>query len=145
MGSDDLFKKRREARKKRNREFRNTNTDSYLIITEGTKTEPFYLNGLKRQILQKVGGAISVVNLNRHQWNDKLNVLFREYGRSEDGYEKNYENLYELLDSIGGVETAIKNAKRRMAEYDAKNCKPSLYAPGTTVHVLVEELKEYLK
>lgn len=46
---------------------------------------------------------------------------------------------------FGGVRTAIKNAKRRMADFDSKMDKPSKYAPGTTVHILVEELRGYLE
>ena len=43
-----------------------------------------------------------------------------------------------------GVNTAIKNAKRRMANYKEDKDKPSEYNPGTTVYELVEELKVYL-
>lgn len=98
MGSDDLFKKRREARKKRSHEFKTPKANSYLIVTEGECTEPYYFNGLKRRI----------------------------------------------LDSFGGVDTAIKNAKRRMSEF-AESDVPSEFAPGTTVHILVEELRKYLE
>ena len=83
-------------------------------------------------------------NLHRYEWNEKLDVLFKEYGLSEDGYQKNYEDLYDMLDSFGGVNTAIKNAKRRMSEF-AESDVPSEFAPGTTVHILVEELRKYLE
>ena len=46
MGSDDLFKKRREARKKRSHEFKTPKANSYLIVTEGECTEPYYFNGV---------------------------------------------------------------------------------------------------
>ena len=49
MGSDDLFKKRREARKKRSHEFKTPKANSYLIVTEGECTEPYYFNGLKKR------------------------------------------------------------------------------------------------
>lgn len=224
MGSDDLFKKRREARKKREREFRAPKANSYLIVTEGECTEPYYFRGLQKKILESIGGNVEILeapeieihgegastgklieiaeeyvnraniiyqniwvifdkdsfldfdeaikagerkgynigwsnqsfeywlflhfdysdsDIHRHEWNEKLNKLFKEYGLS-DGYEKNYENLYDMLDSFGGVDAAIKNAKRRMTEYTADK-KPSEYAPGTTVHLLVEELRKYLK
>ena len=39
MGTDDLFKKRRAERQKRKHEFKSVNTNSFLIVTEGEKTE----------------------------------------------------------------------------------------------------------
>ena len=42
MGTDDLFKKRRAERQKRKHEFKSVNTNSFLIVTEGEKTEPLY-------------------------------------------------------------------------------------------------------
>lgn len=49
-----------------------------------------------------------------------------------------------MVNMYDGVNTAIKNAKRRMAEFDNDKCKPSQYNPGTNVYKLVEELKSYL-
>lgn len=56
MGTDDLFKKRRKARKKRRHETITPKANSYLIVTEGARTEPYYFNGLKKLIVEKVGG-----------------------------------------------------------------------------------------
>ena len=39
MGTDDLFKKRRAERQKRKHEFKSVNTNSFLIVTEGEKTD----------------------------------------------------------------------------------------------------------
>ena len=221
MGSEDLFKKKRAQREQRKRETRNPNTNSYLIVTEGERTEPLYFTGLKELIQSKYGGTINVVEikiegkgcgtnkliskadefvsrskimyqnvwivfdkddftdfdeaiksgikkgyniawsnqsfeywlylhfaysdsaLHREDWCKKLDELFREYGIAE-GYKKNYKNLYEVLNSFGGIETALKNAKRRMAEFKKGKYTPSEYDPGTTVHYLVEDLKKYL-
>ena len=63
MGSDDLFKKRREARKKRSHEFKTPKANSYLIVTEGECTEPYYFNGLKRRILESIGGTVEVLEV----------------------------------------------------------------------------------
>ena len=41
MGTDDLFKKRREQRKQRKREFKTPKANSFLIVTEGERTETF--------------------------------------------------------------------------------------------------------
>ena len=46
MGSDDLFKKKRERLKARKEGFREPKPNSFLIVTEGTKTEPLYFDGL---------------------------------------------------------------------------------------------------
>jgi hypothetical protein len=225
MGSDDLFKKRREDRKQRKYEYKKPKANSFLIVTEGKCTEPYYFQGIKRLISEKIGGRIDVVEvpmldirgggcatrklievtrqlvkraniiyqniwvvfdkddftdfdkaiqegieegyqiawsnpsfeywlylhfyysdaaLHRDEWNKKLDELFREYQLGSLSYQKNYEMLYQMLDSFGGVTAAIKNARRRMAAFDTDACSPSLYAPGTMVHQLVEELKKYL-
>lgn len=61
-----------------------------------------------------------------------------------DVIEKNYEDIYKLVNSYDGVNTAIKNAKRRMADFNDKKDLPSKYDPGTKVHELLIELKKYL-
>lgn len=49
MGSDDIFKKRREERKQRRREYRIPRANSFLIVTEGKRTEPLYPNIILEQ------------------------------------------------------------------------------------------------
>lgn len=49
-----------------------------------------------------------------------------------------------MVDTYDGVNTAVKNAKRRMVDYRKNKEKASEYDPGTTVYKLVEELKRYL-
>ena len=63
MGSDDLFKKRRAERKKRKHEYKNPKANSYLIVTEGERTEPLYFKGLANLIQEKVGGAVDIVEV----------------------------------------------------------------------------------
>ncbi len=226
MGTDELFKKRRKERKQRRYEYRMPRANSYLIATEGTRTEPLYFEGIKKEILKKIGGRVDVVSvpliqiegegsstgrlietadeivkkaniwyqnvwivfdrddfrdfdwaiaegkrrgyhiawsnpsfeywlylhfaysdsaLHRDDWNQKLDVLFKEYSLGEGKYKKNYTDIYDLVDTYGGVDTAVKNAKRRMADFDEGNCKPSAFDPGTTVFELVEELKKMLE
>lgn len=82
--------------------------------------------------------------LHRHEWNKKLDKLFSEYNLGDGCYKKNYEDIYTIVNSFGGVNTAIKNAKRRMANFNEEKDLPSKYNPGTTVHELVMELKKYL-
>ncbi len=50
-----------------------------------------------------------------------------------------------MVNIYDGVNTAIRNAKRRMSEFDEKKNKPSQFDPGTTVYKLVEKLKSYLE
>lgn len=61
MGSDDLFKKRREERKKRRYEYKPSKANSFLIVTEGERTEPLYFRGMQKLIKEKIGGMIDVV------------------------------------------------------------------------------------
>ena len=226
MGTDDLFKKRREGRKKRKHEYRMPRANSYLIVTEGTRTEPLYFMGIQKLIQDSLGGNVDIVEipvidikgegcstekliestdrivkrakilyqniwvvfdkddfpdfdqairagidrgykiawsnpsfeywlylhfsysdsaLHRNEWNEKLDEFFKKYHLGNGRYQKNYEDIYNILDAFGGVETAIKNARRRMAGYDKKHDRPSEYNPGTMVYQMVEELREYLK
>ncbi len=225
MGTDDLFKKRRAERKNRRYEYKQPKANSFLIVTEGKCTEPFYFKGMQKQIREKMGGMVDVVEvpiidisgegcatgtliektdeivsrasilyqniwvvfdkddfedfdqaiklgvgkgykvawsnqsfeywiylhfnysdaaLYRNDWNEKLDEIFEQYQLGNGKYQKNYEDIYEMLDSFGGVDTAIKFAKRRMKAFDEERNKPSEYDPGTTVYKLVEKLKKYI-
>ncbi len=225
MGSEDLFKRRREERKKRNYGYKKPKANSYLIVTEGEKTEPLYLRCIVKLIEDKIGGNVDVVEvpiidisgegcstckliektdeivrkakiiyqniwvvfdkddfkdfdqaiydgmnkgykvawsnqsfeywaylhfhysdsaLHRNQWCEKLDSIFKQYNLGKGKYEKNNLEIYYLLDFYDGVKTAIKNANRRMVEFDINTMKPSAYDPGTTMHILVQELKRYL-
>lgn len=216
MGSDDIFKKRKAAKKQRVFEERLPKADSYLIVAEGEKTEPLYFEALAEKVRTAKGGTIeikgegrstvSLVNkaaeivsrasnvythvwivfdedseksvfdeaiqcaknkgfkvawsnqafefwlylhfyysdsaLSRDQWCDKLNALFKERGIRSEGYEKNLENIYELVTTYGSEQDAIKRASRLQKAFE--NEKPSKSDPCTTVFQLVEELNGYL-
>lgn len=58
--------------------------------------------------------------------------------------EKTMIFFYNLVDTYDGVNTAIKNAKRKMAHFNESKDLPSKYDPGTKVHELVAQLKKYL-
>ncbi len=194
MGSDDLFKKRRADRKRRRHEFKMPRANSYLIVTEGERTEPYYFKGIQEQIMAKVGGRIDIVEaplieisgegcstgklieiaerivkdakiMYQNVW-----VVFdkddfpdfdeavmagkrRGYGVRGVISRLNTGCIYILhtviqrcigTDTFHEVETAIKLAKRRMAGYHEETDKPSAYDPGTTVYLLVEELRRFL-
>lgn len=225
MGTDDLFKKRKAARKQRQYEFKNPQANSFLIVTEGERTEPLYFKGIQKLIKDKIGGMVEVVEapvidihgegcatgtlvetaerivkeakimyqniwvvfdkddfedfdqaikdgidkgykiawsnqafeywlylhfcysdsaLHRDVWNKKLDDIFAQYRLGDGTYQKNYEDIYNMVDSFDGVSTAIKHAKRRMDAFRDGIDKPSEYDPGTMVYELVEELKRYL-
>lgn len=61
MGSDDLFKKRREARKQRQHEYKTPRANSFLIVTEGERTEPLYFKGIQKLIKDKIGGMVEII------------------------------------------------------------------------------------
>ena len=71
--------------------------------------------------------------------------IFADYNLGDGTYKKNYENIYELVNTYDGVNIAINHAKRRMAGFDEIKNKPSQYDPGTEVYKLVEQLKLYLE
>ena len=82
--------------------------------------------------------------MHRAKWNEKLDEIFKEYHLGEGYYKKNYEDIYNLVDTYDGVNMAINNAKRRMAHFNESKDLPSKYDPGTKVHELVVQLKKYL-
>ena len=63
MGTDDLFKKRKKERKQRKSEYKQPKINSYLIVTEGERTEPFYFQGIKKKIEKNIGGMVSVMEV----------------------------------------------------------------------------------
>lgn len=225
LGTDDLFKKRKQARKERKFEYKQPKANSFLIVTEGQQTEPLYFSGLANTVKEKLGGKVDVVeipiinihgagcattslvnkttelvsksnviyqniwivfdkddfidfdsaislavsqgysvawsnqsfeywlylhfnfsdsSLHRDEWIKKLDAIFRDMNLGDRRYQKNYKNIYSLVDTYNGVDTAISNAKRIMARYNLDIDKPSTCDPGTTVYVLVEALKKYL-
>lgn len=220
-----IFLKRGEKKKKRKYEYKNPKVNSFLIVTEGERTEPLYFGGMKKLICDKMGGTFDIVEnpsidicgegsstgklieitdqlvkdakiiyqniwvvfdkddfmdfdqaievgkrkgykvawsnqsfeywiylhfsysdsaLHRDDWNAKLDVIFKDQNIGDGKYRKNDQNIYYVLDAYDGVNTAIKNAKRRMEVFHKGGCKPSEYDPGMMVYKLVEELKKYL-
>lgn len=60
MGSDDLFKKRHAKLQERKKETRTPKPNSFLIVSEGEKTEPLYFDGLANYINEKYGKSIDI-------------------------------------------------------------------------------------
>ena len=83
--------------------------------------------------------------LHRNDWCEKLNEIFKQYNLGDGTYHKNCEEIFNLVNQYDGVNTAIKNAKRRMDGFREGKDVPSEYDPGTTVYKVVEELMGYLE
>jgi len=50
-----------EARKQRQYDYKTPKANSFLIVTEGERTEPLYFKGLQKLILENMGGVVDVV------------------------------------------------------------------------------------
>jgi RloB-like protein len=57
------------------------------------------------------------------------------------GYAKNSDSMYTLLEDKQSQ--AIKHARKLLASYNPHN--PESDNPATTVHLLVEELNQYIR
>ena len=69
-----------------------------------------------------------------------LNEKFQELGIGK--YEKNMNNIFEILMKSGNPKLAIRYAKRIIENGVGKT--PAQIAPGTKVYELAEELAKYL-
>lgn len=86
MGSEreELFKKRKGQRKKREVESKALAPSRYLIVTEGTETEVNYFEGIKRRINSKYSSRIDLKEI-------KIDV---------EGTGRNTNNLVEYVSKI---------------------------------------------
>ena len=225
MGSDDFFRIKKGNRKRRKIESKELAPYRYLLVCEGTKTEPNYFIGIKKLIDKKYEGKVKVKSydidilgtgrntedlvrftktqiekarslgelpygnvwvvfdkddftdeqfnnailqavsndykvawsneaielwfllyfeylqsaISRQQYIDKLNLYFESFALGK--YEKNLENIFDILQQYGNLNKAIENAKRlRELHKKMENKTPSNNNPCTTVDLLVEEL-----
>lgn len=79
-------------------------------------------------------------DIHRTEYFEKLSDIFKEY--ELDKYEKNNEDIFEILIQYGNLEDAINNAKRLYKENEGQP--PSKMAPATKVYELVEILKPHM-
>lgn len=80
--------------------------------------------------------------LHRGDWVQKLSEIFTSWGIRSSGYEKNLDNLYEIVSHYGDFHRACANARRIRGRYSIGQ-PPSSCDPCTTVDRLVEELRQY--
>lgn len=69
-----------------------------------------------------------------------LNSEFKKCGCL--GYNKLAPNVFDILNQHGNPKEALRRAKQRVK--DCGNVSPSKSSPATLVHILVEELAQYL-
>lgn len=81
-----------------------------------------------------------ISNNHRSEYIGFLNEKFRELGIGK--YQKNMNNIFDILMEKGNPRLAIRYAKRIIKE--GKGKAPTDIAPGTKVYELVEELAKYL-
>lgn len=79
-------------------------------------------------------------NNHRKEYITFLNEKFRELGLKK--YQKNMDDIFEILMEKGNPKLAIRYAKRIIRDGEGKT--PTEIAPGTKVYELVEELAKYL-
>ena len=84
--------------------------------------------------------AYYTANNHRTEYISFLNEKFKELGIGK--YQKNMNNIFEILMEDGNPKLAIRYAKRIIKDGEGKT--PTEIAPGTKVYELVEELAKYL-
>lgn len=80
--------------------------------------------------------------ISREQYIEKLNLHFKKNNINNGKYGKNLSDIYEILETHGNYNSAVKFAKR--LEEQHKTNTPANSKPMTKVYKLVEELKELL-
>lgn len=86
MGSDNLFSKRREIRKKRKENIQKQKSNKWLIICEGTKTEPNYFQEVIKDINKNLTDEY------------KLNVKIIGKGKNTISLVKSVDELLNYID-----------------------------------------------
>lgn len=83
------------------------------------------------------------VSRDRHEWQRKLDTVFKNTGFSPSGYEKSSDAIRRLPVTDGLLKTAVKNAEKAMAHFP-RDAKASAMDPCTNVHSLIDVLNPYI-
>lgn len=81
--------------------------------------------------------------LQRYQYIEKLSQYFSQNNISNGTYEKNLDDIFEILCEYGDIEEAISRGKKLEELYCSES--EAKRNPCTTVYKLVEELIDYIK
>ncbi len=118
MGSEDLFKKQKEKRKRRKYEYKNPRANSFLIVTEGKRTEPFYFKGIQKLIEDKIGGSINIVQapfIDIHGEGSSTGKLIEITDEIVNSSKIMYQNVWVVFDKddFDDFDQAIKEGKKK--------------------------------
>ena len=146
-------------KKKRRQEHMEQKLYRYYIFCEGQQTETLYFEGFKKLNKENpklqyhtawsneciefwflLHFAYYTANNHRAEYITFLNDKFKELGIGK--YQKNMQDIFEILLKHGNPKLAIRYAKRIIKDGAGKT--PTEIAPGTKVYELVEELAKYL-
>ena len=86
MGSDNLFKRRQDERKNRKENIRKLKSSNWLVVCEGTKTEPNYFKGAIQHINKNIADKY------------KLKVKIIGIGMNTTSLVKEVERLQNTID-----------------------------------------------
>lgn len=123
-----------------------------LIVSEGVKTEPLYLNGLVNKINEQYKSIAKENHIFVHGTGRNTKGLLRYVEKRVDNGEwEKYENiwlvydLFEVVTSLGSLQEAKRRAKIQYKKFmDQGITAPSKMIPATRVYEVVEELEKYL-
>ena len=118
MGSDDIFKRKRKSREERKHSFRNPRANSFLIVTEGERTEPLYFAGIRDIIKGKTGGIIDIFEMSIVDIQGEGHATMSLIKRADFLVKKskvNYQNVWVVFDKddFADFDDAIKIAEKR--------------------------------
>lgn len=88
-----------------------------------------------------------VTGISREQYIEKLTEYFKKYNIASGKYEKNMEDIFNILEKYGSMDQAIARGFKllKMHEEACNNISQAKMKPATTVNVLVAELAQYFK
>lgn len=81
------------------------------------------------------------VDNDRKEYRKFLNQKFKELGLER--YTKNNKDIFDILSKHGSLELAIRYAQKRLTECSGGS--DTQITPGTTVHLLVQELLRFFQ
>ena len=100
MGNDKVFKRRREQRRRREIETRTPRCETFLITSEGEKTEPNYLKGLVGKLtgaeLSRVTDDVEEIDI--RGLGRVTSSLVEETAKIVNRSSKNYDNVWVVFD-----------------------------------------------
>ncbi|QZY54969.1 RloB family protein [Crassaminicella profunda] len=83
--------------------------------------------------------------IHRYQYIDKLNHYFKKFGLNKGRYEKNLENIFDILCKYGDMQKAIERSVKLEKIYLEEGLNTeSKMNPGNNVYKLVQELIAYI-